>query len=42
MTSIDNNQDYKKSVMEKANARGISYQEMLRLDATWIWEQKQK
>jgi hypothetical protein len=42
MTSIDNNQDYKKSVMEKANARGISYQEMLRLDATWVWEQKQK
>ena len=42
MTSIDNDQDYKKSVIEKANARGISYQEMLRLDATWVWENKRK
>jgi hypothetical protein len=42
MKSIDNSPGWKESVMNKAAKKGISYKEMLRLDATWTWEQKQK
>lgn len=42
MENIDKNPEYKESVREKAIAKGVTYQEMLRLDANWIWEQKQR
>jgi hypothetical protein len=42
MKNIDTNKDWSGSVRNKARERGISYQEMLRLDATWMWEQKKK
>ncbi|NTW23161.1 MAG: hypothetical protein HGA37_00565 [Lentimicrobium sp.] len=42
MKSIDSSPGWKESVQKKAAKKGISYEEMLRLDATWTWEQKQK
>lgn len=42
MESIDKNPDYQESVRKKAIAKGVTYREMLRLDATWAWEQKHK
>ena len=42
MQSIDSSPEWKISVEKKATAKGISYQEMLKLDANWIWEQKHK
>lgn len=42
MEGIDKNPEYSESIRKKAIAKGISYQEMLRLDATWVWDQKQK
>lgn len=42
MQTIDSDPGYRASIREKAAAKGITYEEMLRLDAGWIWEQKQK
>jgi hypothetical protein len=42
MQFIDSSPDWKISVEKKAAAKGISYREMLKLDATWVWEQKHK
>lgn len=42
MESIDNNPDYKESVRKKAIAKGVTYREMLRLDAGWVWEEKHR
>lgn len=42
MKAIDASPEWKESVKKKANAKGISYEEMLRLDAGWVWEEKQK
>ncbi len=42
MKSIDVNPEWKAKVAQKALDRKISYEEMLKLDATWIWESKQK
>ncbi|MDD3743234.1 MAG: hypothetical protein PHX54_06375 [Lentimicrobiaceae bacterium] len=40
MKSIDADPQWKAKVMEKALDRKISYDEMLKLDAIWIWENK--
>ncbi|MFH1118862.1 MAG: hypothetical protein V1775_03510 [Bacteroidota bacterium] len=40
--NIDTNASWSESVRKKAKERGITYYEMLRLDATWMWEQQQK
>lgn len=40
--SIDSNPEWKMKVMQKAQEKKISYDEMLKLDATWVWENKQK
>ncbi|MHC1776777.1 MAG: hypothetical protein AB9834_15350 [Lentimicrobium sp.] len=42
MKAIDDSPEWKESVKQKALKKGISYEEMLRLDANWVWEQKQK
>lgn len=42
MDGIRSSDTYMQMVREKAAARGISEEEMLRLDAGWVWENKQK
>jgi hypothetical protein len=42
MAGIRANKTYMESIAEKALSRGISTEEMLRLDANWIYEQRQK
>jgi hypothetical protein len=42
MKAIDSSPEWKESIKKKAAAKGISYEEMLRLDANWVWEEKQK
>jgi len=42
INNIDTNKEWSESVRKKARERGISYQEMLKLDATWMWEENQK
>jgi hypothetical protein len=42
MKAIDSSPEWKESVKKKADVKGISYEEMLRLDANWVWEEKQK
>ena len=42
MKSIDSNPEWKAKTIQKASERKISYNEMLKLDATWVWENKHK
>lgn len=42
MQGINANAEWKEKVQQKAIARKISYEEMLRLDAEWVWENKRK
>jgi len=42
MKSMDSSPDYRKFIQEKAVSRGIPYEEMLKLDAEWLWNEKQK
>ncbi len=42
MKAIDNTPDWKEKIEKKAAERGISYNEMLKLDATWVWGEKHK
>lgn len=42
MKSVDVNPEWKAKVVQKALGRKISYEEMLKLDAIWIWENKRK
>ncbi len=42
MKSVDVNPEWKAKVVQKALDRKISYEEMLKLDAIWIWENKRK
>ena len=42
MKSIDVNPEWKAKVMQKALDKNISYEEMLKSDATWVWGNKQK
>lgn len=41
MKDIDSNPEWKAKIIQKALDRKISYNEMLQLDATWVWENKQ-
>ena len=42
MKSIDANPEWKAKVLQKALDKKITYNEMLKFDATWVWENKQK
>ena len=42
MEGIDGNAEWKTKVEQKARDRKISYEEMLKFDATWVWDSKQK
>ena len=42
MKGIDLNPEWKAQVMQKASDKKISYNEMLQLDAEWVWENKHK
>lgn len=40
MNSIDSNSEWKEKVLQKAREKKITYQEMLRLDAEWVYTNK--
>jgi hypothetical protein len=42
MKNIDSNPEWKAKIIQKASDKKISYEEMLELDATWVWENKHK
>lgn len=42
MKKIDTNPEWKAKIIQKASDRKISYLEMLKIDATWVLENKQK
>ena len=42
MKNIDSNPEWKAIIIQKASDKKISYNEMLELDATWVWENKHK
>lgn len=42
MRGIDSNPEYRAKVIQKALKKNVSYNEMLKLDATWVWENKNK
>jgi hypothetical protein len=42
MKAMDSSPDWKKMIEKKAADKGISYEEMLKLDATWVWNEKHK
>lgn len=42
MKGIDVNPEWKAKVVQKAMDKKTSYEEMLKFDAAWVWESKQK